>query len=71
MPPIDRRGRLGSDPFDHRVRSGGQVEIWRGGKVVIVIGGARAARLATRLDAADSEEQRQLLLARASGHYKH
>jgi hypothetical protein len=68
--PIDKRGRLESDPFDYRVRSGGQVEILRGGRVVIVVGGAKATKLAARLEGA-SEDERQLLLARASGHYKH
>lgn len=70
MAPVDKRGRLGSDPFDHRIRSGGQVEILRGGRVVLVVGGARASKLAAKLTSA-SESERQLLLAKASGHYKH
>ena len=70
MAPIDQRGRLESDPFDHRIRAGGQIEIHRGGRVVCVIGGARARKLAAQLEGAD-DGQRQLLLAKASGHYKH
>ena len=70
MAPIDKRGRLEGDPFGHRIRAGGQVEIHRGGRLVIVIGGAKAAKLAAKLAGAD-EQERQLLLAKASGHYKH
>lgn len=67
---VDRRGRLESDPFDARVTSSGTVLISRGGRVVTVVRGAAAARLATQLDRAD-ERQTQLLLAKATGHYKH
>ena len=67
---VDRRGRLESDPFDARVTSSGTVLVSRGGRVVTVVRGAAAARLATQLDRAD-ERQTQLLLAKATGHYKH
>lgn len=67
----DARGRLESDPFDHRVTKSGAVFVSRGGRVVMELGGARAAALLRAIDAADSEEAVQLALAKVTGHYKH
>lgn len=66
----DARGRLESDPFDAQVAASGDVRISRGGRVVTVLRGAAAERLAARLAKAD-ERATQLLLAKATGHYKH
>ena len=68
---IDERGRLESDPFDARVTSSGTVLISRGGRQVTVVRGKAGARLASQLDAARDEQAVQLLLAKATGHYKH
>ncbi|KQX06567.1 MULTISPECIES: hypothetical protein [unclassified Leifsonia] len=65
----DARGRLESDPFDYRVTSGGQVLVARGGRTVLTVSGASAARLVTTLASAD-ERSTQLLLAKATGNYK-
>jgi len=54
--------------FDHRVAKDGPVLIYRAGRLVAKVGGARARALATRLAAATPAE-RQQLLARASGNY--
>jgi len=67
----DARGRLESDPFDYRVTKSGAVFISRGGRVVMELGGARAAALLRAVDAADSDEAVQLALAKVTGHYKH
>ena len=56
---------LADDPFDHQVTSSGQVRVFRGGRLVTVIGGRDAARL----EDAD-EVRRQHLLARATGNYR-
>jgi hypothetical protein len=68
---IDRRGRLESDPFDARVTASGTVLISRGGRLVTTVRGKAAERLATALDRAGDERATQLLLAKATGHYKH
>lgn len=60
---------LADDPFDHQVTSSSQVRVFRGGRLVTVIGGRDAARLAARLEDAD-EVRRQHLLARATGNYR-
>lgn len=67
---IDRRGRLESDPFDAHVTSSGVILIRRGGRVVTTVRGPAAVRLAAQLERAD-ERQAQLLLAKATGHYRH
>lgn len=68
--PVDARHRLEDDPFDHRVTKSGQVIVRRGGRQVAVVAGAAADRLVARLARVDDRE-RQLLLARATGHYRH
>lgn len=60
---------LADDPFDWRVTKSGQVLISRGGRVVVTVRAAAAARLLAKLDGAD-DEQAQQLLARATGNYK-
>jgi hypothetical protein len=69
---IDKRGRLESDPFDARVTASGTVLISRGGRLVTTVRGKAAERLAAALDrAGDDDRATQLLLAKATGHYKH
>ena len=71
MSDVDKRGRLESDPFDARVTASGTVLISRGGRLVTTVRGKAAERLATALDRADDDRATQLLLAKATGHYKH
>ncbi len=68
---VDRRGRLESDPFDARVTASGTVLISRGGRLVTTVRGKAAERLAQALDRAGDDRATQLLLATATGHYKH
>jgi hypothetical protein len=68
---IDERGRLESDPFEARVTASGTVLISRGGRRVTVVRGRAAERLAVSLESAADERAVQLLLAKATGHYKH
>ena len=65
----DARGRLESDPFDYRETKSGELMISRGGRVVVTLGGKRAAALLKSLYKAD-ESGAQLLLAKATGNYK-
>jgi len=68
---VDKRGRLESDPFDARVTASGTVLISRGGRLVTTVRGKAAERLAAALDRATDDRATQLLLAKATGHYKH
>jgi hypothetical protein len=67
----DARGRLQSDPFSWRQTKSGEIVISRGGRAVMTLGGPRASRLAAALAACADEHEEQLLLAKATGHYKH
>jgi hypothetical protein len=64
----DVRGRLESDPFSIVVAKSGVVFISRGGRVIMQLGGRRAAALLDSLETTDDEQQ---VLARVTGHYKH
>jgi len=67
----DARGRLQSDPFSWRNTKAGEIVISRGGRVVMTLGGPRALKLVSALAACADEPAEQLLLAKATGHYKH
>jgi hypothetical protein len=58
-----------AEPFEWRVTADSRVLVSRGSKQVVVVAGARGAKLCAQLDTAD-EEQAQQLLARATGNYK-
>jgi hypothetical protein len=53
------------------VTASGTVLISRGGRLVTTVRGKAAERLATALDRAADDRATQLLLAKATGHYKH
>lgn len=60
---------LADDPFEYLVTTSGQVRIGRGGRVVVVVAGRDADKLAAELASAD-EVRAQHLLARATGNYR-
>jgi hypothetical protein len=55
-------------PFTYRLTKAGEVIVSRGGRVVLTLGGPRAARLRERLG--EGEDSDQQLLARATGNYR-
>lgn len=59
---------LEDDPFSYRVTKDGTVRVSRGGRLVVTVAGARAARLVAQLG--DNDEFDQELLARATGNYR-
>ena len=61
---------LAADPFGWRTTPDGKVFVSRGGRQIVVVAGARGAKLAAQLAVAD-EAAAQQLLARATGHYRH
>jgi len=68
---VDARGRLEGEPFAYRVTKDARVRITFEGRQVTVVAGQRAARLAAALRDADDPVAVQLLLAKATGHFKH
>ena len=67
--PVDQRGRLDAEPFEHRVTKDGTIRISYGGRVVATVAGDDALRLVTALGSADVRSA-QLLLAKATGNFK-
>jgi len=68
---VDARGRLEGEPFAYRITKDGRVRITFEGRQVTVVAGTRAARLAAALRDAGDPIALQLLLAKATGHFKH
>jgi hypothetical protein len=70
MTQIDKRGRLDDEPFDFRATKSGAVLIsWHGRTVTTLKGKAAATFLAKVADLGTQEAQ--LLMAKATGHFKH
>ncbi|GMA30933.1 hypothetical protein [Litorihabitans aurantiacus] len=59
---------LDDDPFDYEITKAGAVRVFRGGALVVTVGGRDAARLADQLGRDDERDQR--LLARVTGNYR-
>ncbi len=59
---------LSEHPFSYRITQSGEVRVERDGRGVGIIRGAAARRLVPRLGASDENDQ--LLLAKATGNYK-
>ncbi|WP_277208966.1 hypothetical protein [Isoptericola croceus] len=59
---------LQDDPFDYRVTKDGRVLVSRGGRLVVVVSGAKADRLVALLGRDETRDQE--LLARATGNYR-
>ena len=61
---------LSDKPFSFRQTKGGLVRIAFQGKVVTTLSGKDAAKFMSRADASNPEAL-QLLMAKATGHFKH
>lgn len=70
MSPIDQRNRLDEEVFSYRVTKDGVVHISWHHKVVKTLKGRQAQQFVAKI--ADLEgKQAQLLMARATGNFKH
>ena len=56
--------------FGYRTTKDGSVRVTRDGRLVSVIGGAKASKLRAGLEHAAGESERQALLAKATGNYR-
>ena len=62
--------KLESERFDYTETKNGLVQISYLGKIVTTLAGKDASRFISKIDSRDSREC-QLLMARATGHFKH
>ncbi len=70
MSEIDRRAKLDDAPFSYRVIKDGRVLLYWRGKQVKTLAGADAQKFLARVESLD-EPGAQLLMAKATGHFKH
>lgn len=70
MGEIDKRGKLLDQPFDYQSTKDGRLLIYWNNRHVMTLKGKEAAKLTVQLAAAH-EAAVQLLLAKATGHFKH
>ena len=68
---IDKRNRLGEEPFNYQITKKGTVIIYYGGKQIKIVKDGKAAQLIEKLKAAENVMDVQLLLAKITGNFKH
>ncbi|MFC5602809.1 hypothetical protein [Sporosarcina koreensis] len=71
MSGIDKRNRLGEEPFTYQITKNGTVIISYGGRQIKIVKGMEADRLVARIrDVEDIPTEVQLLLAKITGNFK-
>lgn len=68
---IDKRNRLGEEPFNYQITKKGTVIIYYGGKQIKIVKDEKAAQLIEKLNTAENIIEVQLLLAKITGNFKH
>ncbi|MCP2036712.1 hypothetical protein L1279_003757 [Planomicrobium sp. HSC-17F08] len=71
MSNIDKRNRLDEEPFTYKISKSRMVFISYKGKEIKSVKGKEAEKLIGRLQQAESPKDLQLVLAKATGHFKH
>ena len=72
MSEIDKRNRLGEEPFAYQIMKNGTVAINYKGKQIKVVKDKEAERLIKRIKAVENNIlEVQLLLAKITGNFKH
>jgi len=67
---VNTEDRVENDRFDYIETKSGLVQISYLGKTVTTLAGKEAHRFLSKIDSGDGR-QRQLLMAKATGHFKH
>jgi len=67
---LSREELLDEEPFSYRQTKDGLVRISYRGRVVTTLSGKSASRFLDRVESGDRESA-QLLMAKATGHFKH
>ncbi|MEL3971541.1 hypothetical protein AAEO50_04540 [Rossellomorea oryzaecorticis] len=70
MGRIDKRNRLGEPPFQYSVTKSGVVCIDYENRQVKVLKGKDADRFLEKVKTAESEKERQLVMAKITGNFK-
>lgn len=67
---IDKRGRLLEEPFSYKATKDNKVLLYYENKMIKVLSQQKAISFLERARGADAQEL-QLLMAKATGHFKH
>ncbi len=70
MTDIDKRAKLETNPFSFRVTKDNKVFIHWNGKQVMALKGSAAEKFLAAITGAD-DQQAQLIMAKATGQFKH
>ena len=67
---IDKRNRLGEEPFKYRVSKDNMVFLDYYGKQVKILKGKEAEKFLKRIHAAEDTTEEQLIMAKITGNFK-
>lgn len=70
MTNIDKRNRLGEEPFNYRVTKENTVFLEYNGRQVKVLKGKEAEKFLKRIRVADNITEEQLIMAKITGNFK-
>jgi hypothetical protein len=70
MNNIDKRNRLGDEPFNFRVTKDNTVFLDYNGRQVKILKGTEAEKFIKRINAAESTTEQQLIMAKITGNFK-
>lgn len=70
MDHIDKRNRLDEEPFRFRVNKNSTVFLDFNGKQVKILKGKEAEKFLKRMDDAEDEKSRQLIMEKITGNFK-
>lgn len=71
MNNIDKRNRLNEEVFSYQVSKNNSVFINYKGKEIKIVKGKEAERMLSRIQAAETDKEIQLTLAKITGNFKH
>ncbi|MCG3089680.1 hypothetical protein [Sporosarcina cyprini] len=70
MNTIDKRNRLGEEPFQYRVSKDNTVFLDYYGRQVKILKGKEAEKFLKRIHAAEDTTEEQLIMAKVTGNFK-
>lgn len=70
MNNIDKRNRLGDEPFSYRVTKDNTVFLDYNGRQVKTLKGTEAEKFLKRISSADTISEAQLIMAKITGNFK-
>lgn len=70
MDQIDKRNRLNDEPFSFRLNKNNTVFLDYNGKQVKILKGKEAEKFLKKMNDAEDEKSRQLIMAKITGNFK-